>query len=257
MTGRMLSERLGQDQLLDDVHRVQPRVLPDAHPRVPRACRAASTRTTPGSGGTASTCSSTHRLVRLRVRHPAHARELRLEPTPRRSRAAPTRGTPTRWSGSTTSPPPEYNFAPIPVVASRHPLWDQDPLPVATSGDDPATRALGVEGALEQETPRDRAASTRRTRRTRWRSRERPTCRSSLAVGVAVFFVGLLVEAAAGRRGRRGRSAAVGLLRWTWRTAEDLHERHRRARARVRDVSVAPPARSQRLRPRRGGAWSC
>ena len=31
--GRMLDERLGQVELLDDAHRVQPHVLPDAHPR--------------------------------------------------------------------------------------------------------------------------------------------------------------------------------------------------------------------------------
>ena len=48
--GRMLNERLGQDQLLDDVHRLQPDVLPDAPPRVSGACRAARTATTPASG---------------------------------------------------------------------------------------------------------------------------------------------------------------------------------------------------------------
>src|SRR3954453_12323879 len=30
---------------------------------------------------------------------------------------------------ATSSPPPEYNFAAIPIVMSRHPLWDQDLLP--------------------------------------------------------------------------------------------------------------------------------
>ena len=29
--------------------------------------------------------------------------------------------------GRSTSPPPDYNFAAIPVVASRHPLWDERP----------------------------------------------------------------------------------------------------------------------------------
>jgi cytochrome c oxidase subunit 1/cytochrome c oxidase subunit I+III len=32
---------------------------------------------------------------------------------------------------STTSPPPEYNFKSIPVVTSRHPLWDEGPRKVA------------------------------------------------------------------------------------------------------------------------------
>ena len=44
----------------------------------------------------------------------------------RRGRAAGqrSRGTPGRSNGSTTSPPPAYNFATIPVVSSRRPLWD-------------------------------------------------------------------------------------------------------------------------------------
>src|SRR6476619_7012860 len=33
---------------------------------------------------------------------------------------------------TTTSPPPEYNFAAIPVVNGRHPLWDQHPLPTVS-----------------------------------------------------------------------------------------------------------------------------
>src|SRR5262249_55566226 len=54
---------------------------------------------------------------------------------------------------ATGSPTPEFNFAAIPLVESRHPLWDQVPLPVSESGVDDATRALGTEGALERATP--------------------------------------------------------------------------------------------------------
>src|SRR5207237_6460065 len=73
-----------------------------------------------------------------------------------RGRGAPAGDAP--WGGdplggAPTSPPPHYNFGAIPVVASRHPLWDQRPLTVAQSGDDDATRSLGVEGALARETP--------------------------------------------------------------------------------------------------------
>src|SRR5438445_1960608 len=52
---------------------------------------------------------------------------------------------------STTSPPPDHNFVATPVVASRHPLWDQRPLPHAVSGEDEPTRSLGPEGALLRE----------------------------------------------------------------------------------------------------------
>src|SRR3954454_4791265 len=62
---------------------------------------------------------------------------------------------------STTSPPPHYNFAAIPLVASRHPLWDQHPLPFATSGEEPETSGLGPEGAVERETPITSGIDTR------------------------------------------------------------------------------------------------
>ena len=41
---------------------------------------------------------------------------------------------------ATSSPPPEYNFAAIPVVASRHPLWDQQLLPVGQPSGSPMRR---------------------------------------------------------------------------------------------------------------------
>ena len=103
-----------------------------------------------------------HRLVRVRVRHAAHARELALEPAPRRRRAGADPWDADTLEWATTSPPPEYNFAAIPVV-------DEPPSavgPAAAPGRGvratiAATRALGVEGALDQETPSPRA-STRR-----------------------------------------------------------------------------------------------
>ena len=70
-----------------------------------------------------------------------------LEP---RATASPRRHDP--WDGdtlewATTSPPPDYNFAAIPVVASRHPLWDQQPLPVRRVGRRTTRRArLGAAG---------------------------------------------------------------------------------------------------------------
>ena len=78
---------------------------------------------------------------------------------------------------ATTSPPPEYNFAAIPVVASRHPLWDQNPLPEASVNGDDATQP-GPEGALPPPDARDHGPRrppaghldlpTRRTCRSSW-----------------------------------------------------------------------------------------
>ncbi|MDQ6797298.1 MAG: cytochrome c oxidase subunit I [Actinomycetota bacterium] len=120
---------------------------------------------------------------------------------------------------STTSPPPEYNFAAIPLVASRHPLWDQRPLPFAESGDEPETRGLGIEGAVARETPVTSGIDTR------------PEGNLEIphetylpfvaALGLAVLFVGLLVQAVV--VGVMGVALAVlGAWWWAWRTEEDL-----------------------------------
>ena len=120
---------------------------------------------------------------------------------------------------STTSPPPDYNFAATPVVASRHPLWDQRPLPHAVSGDDEATRSLGPEGALVHEIPVTTGidAVPHGSQRI-----PHPTYLPLvLALGIAVVFLGLLVNAVL--VGVLGAAlAAAGLTRWLWRTDTDL-----------------------------------
>jgi cytochrome c oxidase subunit I+III len=52
---------------------------------------------------------------------------------------------------STTSPPPEYNFLASPVVNGRHPLWEQQPLPVVDGVETEETQALGPWGAVRRQ----------------------------------------------------------------------------------------------------------
>ena len=120
---------------------------------------------------------------------------------------------------ATSSPPPDYNFAAVPVVASRHPLWDERPVPVAVSGTDESTRALGVRGAEDRATPvtsgLDAAPEA---------TMEVPPATYVpllTALGVGLLFVALLIKAVL--------VLAIGLLvglfavlRWAWRTEEDL-----------------------------------
>jgi cytochrome c oxidase subunit I+III len=120
---------------------------------------------------------------------------------------------------STTSPPPHYNFASIPLVASRHPLWDQRPLPFAESGEEPETSGLGPEGAVERETPVTSGIDTRPEG-----NLEIPHetyLPFVLAIGLTVLFIGLLIHAVV--VGVMGVAlAVVAMLWWTWRTEEDL-----------------------------------
>jgi cytochrome c oxidase subunit 1/cytochrome c oxidase subunit I+III len=119
------------------------------------------------------------------------------------------------WASS--SPPPDYNFEAIPVVASRHPLWDQQPLPVADSGPDDATKAFGAAGAHDHTTPITGGlrAAPERTMRI-----PEPTLLPVVfAAGLAVFVVGLLVQAVV--VGVAGLVVgATGLVWWAWRTGE-------------------------------------
>jgi heme/copper-type cytochrome/quinol oxidase subunit 1 len=120
---------------------------------------------------------------------------------------------------STTSPPPEYNFAAIPVVASAHPLWDQKPLPYAASGVEEETRGLGPQGAVDRETPVTSGIDTRPDGNLAIPGETYLPL--AVAVGLAVVFVGLLINAAAVAIAGAG-LAVVGLVWWSWRTEEDL-----------------------------------
>jgi cytochrome c oxidase subunit I+III len=131
---------------------------------------------------------------------------------------------PDPWDGdslewATTSPPPEFNFASIPVVASRHPLWEQQPLPTANPNGDEATKSLGPEGAEHHETPETTGLDARPEATLEL---PHPTYLPFLlACGIAVFFVGLLIQAVL--VGIIGAAAfVVALTWWAWRTEVDL-----------------------------------
>ncbi|MDQ1404120.1 MAG: cytochrome c oxidase subunit, partial [Actinomycetota bacterium] len=73
---------------------------------------------------------------------------------------------PDPWKADTlewaiSSPPPHYNFAAIPVVESRHPLWEKEGVAFARSGESEPTRGLGVEGAEHRITPITSGVDTR------------------------------------------------------------------------------------------------
>jgi cytochrome c oxidase subunit I+III len=120
---------------------------------------------------------------------------------------------------STTSPPPEYNFAAIPIVNGRHPLWDAQPAAVEVVDGQDSTRALGVVGALEKQMPVTEGLDAHPQDVL---GIPEPTYLPFLAaVGVALLFVGLLVEAAiVGVVGVLIGAAAV--VHWLWRTSENL-----------------------------------
>ena len=114
---------------------------------------------------------------------------------------------------------PSLTAASIPVVASRHPLWDQRPLPTATSGGDEATKSLGPEGAEQHETPETTGLDARPQGTL---DLPHPTYLPFiLACGIAVFFVGLMIKAEL--VGVVGVAfAVIGLTWWAWRTDVDL-----------------------------------
>jgi len=118
---------------------------------------------------------------------------------------------------ATSSPPPDYNFAAIPIVASRHPLWDQRPLPVAASGSNAATAALGPEGAERRTTPF--TTGLRAEPESTMTIPGETAFPFVLALGIAVLVGALLVTTALGALVGVV-ILGVGVLRWAWRTGE-------------------------------------
>ena len=125
---------------------------------------------------------------------------------------------------SVASPPPDYNFAEIPVVTSRHPLWDDGAPPALPRLDDiaspvdPAVRSLALEGAMDKTSTISSGRDTRPSEVLE--IPEQTVVPLVLAAGLALFFAGLLIDASV--VGVVGIAiAVVALLRWVWRTDMD------------------------------------
>jgi heme/copper-type cytochrome/quinol oxidase subunit 1 len=120
------------------------------------------------------------------------------------------------WAMS--SPPPDQNFTAVPVVNSRHPLWYPDGMEWAEDTDDELTHGQGEQGAVERTTPITTGLDSLPERAM---GIPRPSALPALAaLGILVFFFGLLVSAAivlvAGTVVALG-----GVTAWAWRTEID------------------------------------
>ena len=138
----------------------------------------------------------------------------------KRGRAAPDNP----WDGdtlewSTTSPPPEWNFEAVPVVGSRHPLWDDGGLGYAVVDGDPVTASLGREGAKARATPVLTGVDA--IPEAIMAIPHESYLPFLVALGIAVIFFGLLVKAAlVGIVGLV--LGAFAIMRWAWFTEADL-----------------------------------
>ena len=150
---------------------------------------------------------------------------------------------------SMPSPPPPYNFAVIPTVASRHPLWedrlDEGPRPLALDARLPAR-------------PRPRDARHQRARR---RARRDPEDARRLACAVAAgarAAVGcspaLLLHCVVARRRSAAVAARSSLLVWLWPRAASS-ARRAEAGAWLTRTSPAPRAAGRQHRARSGVGW--
>jgi heme/copper-type cytochrome/quinol oxidase subunit 1 len=121
---------------------------------------------------------------------------------------------------STSSPPPEYDFAEIPRVSSRNPLWDDRPFEVATTDAPTAQATVGLApDATERHLmpmvdgmealPHDVLAIPHQT-----------YVPLIAAGGILVFFLGMLISAALVGVVGVGLTL-VGVVMWTWRARED------------------------------------
>ncbi len=123
LTGRLMSEKLGQLALLAHLHRHQPHVLPDAllragrhaAPHLPYDANQGFDTYNLDLVATAPTCSASATLIFI-------WNFIRSRKKGAVAGHNPWNAPSLEWS--IPSPPPDYNFAVIPTVSSRYPLWD-------------------------------------------------------------------------------------------------------------------------------------
>ncbi len=144
------------------------------------------------------------------------------------------------WSIS--SPPPEYNFAEIPVVSSRHPLWEGGAPPALPALDDttvpiaPSVRSLALEGAMEKTSTITSGRDTRPS--DVLEIPEQTVVPLAVAFGLFVFFVGLLIDAVV--VGVIGVALAiVAVVRWLWTTEMDRRVSDSATRASAERAALA------------------
>jgi cytochrome c oxidase subunit 1/cytochrome c oxidase subunit I+III len=120
---------------------------------------------------------------------------------------------------SVPSPPPEFNFAATPIVRSRHPLWDDEPLAVAQPSTREESRVLSIDGAAS----RDMAETTVFDAEPEgpWPVPPDTYLPFFVALALAVVFLGLLVRGVL--IGFAGVAIAlVCAFVWMWRTDEEI-----------------------------------
>ena len=207
MTGRMLDERLGE-MVLGDVRRLQPRLPADAPDRA-AGHAAAHLHLSPRDGLGRPEPAHHARRIPARARRAAAVDQRPREPA-RGAVAGPNPWDAPTLEWSIPSPPPPYNFAVIPHVASRHPLWEG-------RLEESDERYSSLERAWCWTTAARRSAQ-RRSTASRTSSCEMPedSYRALLArARSSAFFVGLLLHlwwlALVGAA-----CVALALLIWLW-----------------------------------------
>ncbi|HYL50813.1 MAG TPA: cbb3-type cytochrome c oxidase subunit I, partial [Acidimicrobiia bacterium] len=112
---------------------------------------------------------------------------------------------------ATDSPTPEWNFAAVPIVESRHPLWDQQPMTFAENGaygpEGALRRAIPITGGLHAD-PEDVLYVPAETALPFW-----------VALGLALVFLAMLVQAQLVAIVGLA-VAGVAVLRWAWRIGD-------------------------------------